>query len=263
MGLFFDDEPKQENEEQITTKNHSHGTFGVAMLMLLAFFFTVLGWILKPLLTWAFTFEGRTRPQVTAQLCVILLLFGGGGLLLYKIPFIRDAVSLSKTHTVNISNEQGRILFPDRSYFIPEGNPRALNFNEAGNSIYTTYSGYRDKVAEHMSSPMCQLVPRTEKIILSSDYPPVRAEGFEDSVKYIAILYGKDLPVYHRMLLTIAHPSTLFDDEELNKYGLHLELETSWREFLDNWNRLEILEGSESRWFEIQALSGEHAIICF
>ncbi len=263
MGLFFDDEPKSAVVHPTETRKEPSGFISVAGIMILGFFLAVLGWIFKPLFTWAFTFEGRSRDQVILQIAVIVFLFGGTAFMLYKIPPVRDFVSLSPTHTINIISNQGRILFPDRSLFALEGQSRELRYNELGNIVYFTYSGYNEHVADKMENDMCQLVPRSEKKLLSSDFPPVRAEGFEDEVKYAAEVDGTKFPFYMYTLLVIAHPSLLFNQNDFKNYRAVVKKETKWSEFLHNWDSLSTITGTQSKWFEVKALSTEHAIICF
>lgn len=261
MGSFFDDNKPNTAEQKVEPA--PMGFFSALLLMFIAWVLTVLSWIFKPLLTWAFTFEGKTREQVTVQLVVIAILFGGTSFFIYKIPMIRDLVSLSNTHTINIVGNQGRILFPDRSYFVPAGNSKVLRFQELGDIIYITYSGYNENVAEKIGNNYCQLVPRAEKILLSSDFPPVRAEGFEDRVEYKIIVDGAHVPFYFSIMIHIANPSFLFNEEALKSHLYGIEKEATWKEFLDDWNLLQTISGTQSRWFKVKALSSEHAIVCF
>lgn len=262
MGLFFDDD-KGDKTSQQERKSPQQGFFTVAGLMILGFFLSMLAWICKPAFTWMFTFEGRTRDQRITQLIVIAIVFGGSAFLLYRIPGVRDILSLSTTHTVNLLGSDGRILFPDRSFFVPEGNKRSLRGSEIGNTTYVTYTGYNERVAEKMHPSFCQLVPRGEKILLSSETPPVRAEGFEDEVKYVTITNGTKVTGMSYVKFIILHPKTLIDDTELEKYEFADKKEEPWQNFLSDWEYVQKISNSPSRWFELKALPSEHAIVCF
>lgn len=266
MGLFFD----EKDDEKVVVKQENitpiikQGFFGAFILMLFAGLFTMLSWIFKPLFTWMFTFEGRTRKQISIQMTTFFLLVGIPLLLLYRIPMIRDLISLQETHTINLHGNGGRILFPDRSHFIPSGSKKIVRMESYNDIIYLTYTGYNAHIAEKMEPSYCPLVPRSQKILLSSEYAPTRAEGFEDSVSFTVVTSGDTVRGFSYVMMVLSKPKLLFaSKEKLSNIEVKEKKTGTWNELRNNWYSLETIHGTNSRWFEIQALSDEHAIVCF
>lgn len=263
MGMFFDDEIEKPVPPQKENVNTHPGFFAAAGLMILGFFIMILTVILKQPLMYLFNFEGRTRNQVTTQLVVIFVIFGGAIFILYRIPFVRDWVSLSNVRTININSKE-RIFFPDRSNFVIDVNSKWFRFREGDDNDYLTYSGYTEHLAQNMQRSQCQLVPRSEKILLSSESEPRQAEGFEEEVRYSV---RKSVPNIHGLnsaLIHWANPSFFFKSKEfLDTQEFTLPEENSWREFMNDWNQISTIRGTNSRWFLIKAKSDQHAVICF
>ena len=263
MGLFFDDEPEKQVSEKTETKNVNQGFLTAAGLLILTGTLTTLGLIVKPFLSWAFTIEGRTPDQLKKQGLAIIVIFGSIFFLLYKIPSVRDFVSLSNSHTVNINNGN-RILFPDRSYFEETGEVKFHIFEQVGEITYVSYTGYNEHRAQNLESNMCQLVKRGGKILLSSGHPPVQAVGFKETVSYSVHETAVEMTGLNKLLIYLANPTFIFRSKEfLSQQKFILQEEKSWNNFLHEWEKLDTIMGTEHKWFLVQAKTDEHAIICF
>ena len=266
MGMFFDDKNDQKpivkKEEPVRTVQQ--GVFGPLIIMFFAGLLAMLSWVFKPLLTWAFTFEGRNRKQVSIQMTTVVLVFGIPIVLLYRIPTVQDLFTLSETHTINLLGDRGRILFPDRSHFLPSGSKKEFRMETYETITYLTYSGYNSRIEEKMERSYCQLVPRSQKILLSSEYAPTRAEGFEDGVSFTVVTSGDTVRGFSYVMMILSNPTLLFaSKEKLASIELKEKKTGTWNELRSTWHSLETIHGTNSRWFEIKALWNEHAIVCF
>jgi hypothetical protein len=262
MSLFFEDTKPPEPVPQVVQQQPQWWPIALLMLVLTGIGI-LLSWILKPLLTYLFTFEGRTSEQKKTQVAIILVLFGGALYALYRIPSVRDFVTLRPTHTLNYSKFGGRALFPDRSMFISEGQRRAFRADQYGAVTYVTYAGYTKNSMEKTESGYCHLVPRTEALGLSSRDTPVSAEGFKDEVEYTLVMSAADLKGWRYASWILAHPSSFFKNKnELAQTSIEINMTSSWKEFIANWDRLWTFPGGYKP-FEVKALSSEHALICF
>ena len=65
------------------------------------------------------------------------------------------------------------------------------------------------------------------------------------------------------VFILIIRPTFLFDKDGLAKYKFIKERKTSWNDFLKNWEYLAAIKGTDTKWFEVRALTNEHAIVCF
>lgn len=221
-----------------------------------------IAFVARPTFAYLFTFEGRTRQQITQQMMIAALIVGVPLFFLYRVPFIRDGLTLSGGHTINHTANGQRIAFPDRSVFVPT--ERRMGGVYAGKT-YITYSGYTDSVMQKMETGQCQLVPRGKKMGLASLHAPVQAEGFEAKVSYEADISLPNLPWWKYVSYVLAHPKILFADKESQRGVLvRQETEATWKEFVDNWSTVYSPPGFNGfRVYTVRALPNEHAIVCF
>jgi hypothetical protein len=210
--------------------------------------------IMKPLLT----FEGTTRQQVITQLSIVALLHGVPLYLLYLVPWVRDFTTLSDTHTINHTNGY-RIMFPDRSYFVPEGSRRGASFDS---KTYITYAGYTEGTFQKMEQGTCQMVPRGRKMRVGSASPPTSAEGFKDEVKYITLQTVDTVSSIRYAWEWTIHPKMWFHPKDLRELEVEVEKENPWKTFIDEWSIIRA-DVEPYRSFEVEALTREHAVICF
>ena len=263
MGLFFDDKKTEKSDNKKESTQPTHGFFGALILLLIAGFLTFLSWIFKPLLTWAFTFENKTRKQVITQLVVVSTVFIVPLYLLYSVPFVRDFVSLSNTHTINLNRNGYRIIFPNRTYFVPQENKLSIR-DDRRQVTYFTYSGHTPYVAQKVvDNGECHMVYRGRKLVLTSVIMPMQAEGFDDLVIYPIKRPVSRLPFWRLLYEKFKHPSYFFKNKnELDQIDVVYEYESSWGELLKNWDLIEDM-GDGYKPYELKALANEHAIICF
>ncbi len=261
MGFFFD-EPKKPEVQDTSASHVSHGPFATAMLMVLGFFIAILGWIIKPLFSWLFDFSSVTQQVATIKIVIIAIIVGGPILLIYRIPSVRDTLTLSNTSTTNIPGNECT-FFPDRSYFVPTRESVVLTFEQSGSRLYFTYKGYTKNLASEIGKGSCHLVSRGEKIVLASNSPPICAVGFESTVQYTVVKSVASLPSPRYIQEHVIHPSYLFrKKDELSKLKVNYDVDESWGTFTREWSELwSFTNGSKP--FEIKALSNEHALICF
>lgn len=266
MGLFFEDTKPPEPQPLVihqVVKQDWLAVFVAGVLAIISFIITALvktvAFIPKRVFGYLFTFEGRTRQQSIAQLIIATILIVGPFLALYVMsPTVRDFISLSNSHTINHTNG-GRILFPDRHYFIVEGTRIGYPFE--GKTLIT-YTGYTEGTTQKMSPGTCQMVPRGMKIRLSSIDPPTNAEGFKDEVKYTAMQRIVTLNGFDYFQEWIKRPKLWLNRREIDETVIEVEKEFPWRRFIDDWSIIEF-NGGLYRSFEVKALATEHAIICF
>lgn len=256
MGLFFEDKKPPAPQAQVTQEAQRWPI--VLLMLILTGIGTVLSWMLKPLLTYLFTFEDRTRKQAGTQILIIMVLFFGVAALLYQIPFIRH-LTIKTTHTLNHSRYGGRIAFPSSEYFTPEGAPRNVPFN---NKMYITFAGYTKNVTQKINQNHCQMVQNWEQLGLSSINPPVAAEGFADEVRYTVVQNVSSLTGFRYLRERIMRPNYWFNGEGLAYITVEQEKSESWKRFIDDWDLLWKFE-SGHRVFEVRSLWNENAVICF
>jgi uncharacterized membrane protein YeaQ/YmgE (transglycosylase-associated protein family) len=252
MGLFSDDEP-----EKLATNTQNHpGFIGALILMLVGGLLAMLSWIFKPFFTWLFDFRehGKVKGVIVAVLFGTVLLF------IYRIPAVRDAISLSKTHTHNTSSENQRIPFPDRSYFVVEGTSRLLRDQSI---VFVTYDGYNERLAREAVRNSCHLVPRSEKLLFASHTFPSQAEGFEDSVTYVVKKPLSEVYGWRYWLHNIANPSYLFKRREsLSNITIAYTEDGTWYNLKSDWEYVRTFPTGE-KGFTVKALNSEHAMACF
>lgn len=267
MGFFEDTKPPEPAPPavQVVKKDWIasliDGIFtigGVVIMALLA----GLAYLLKPILTYLLTFEGRTREQIRNQLLILATIILVPSYFIYRVPFVRDFISLKNSHTINITNGY-RISFPDRSTFVTR-EARYVLHND-GTRVYIAYTGYTQDSMQKMGFGQCQMVPRSERIGFLSARPPVQAEGFEDVVTYPISTSVSHLRGWKYASYMFAHPSYWFKSREtLASITVEYEVHSSWKEFADNWEKVwspSNLGGYKP--FEVKALSDEHGVVCF
>lgn len=265
MGLFFDDNDSEkdtakETKIKMVQPAVQQGFLAALFLMLLGGLLTFLSWIFKPLLTWMFTYEGRTEQQVRRQLLITLAIFGGGAFLLYRIPSVRDFISLSSSHTYNINEGGKSVPLPDRSFFVAEEKSRYHRFNEIA---YITHESDSENKLKLLNKNECPLVPRSIKIHLASAEIPNLALGFEDEVTYLTTKPLSEIYGLTYWRVKFAHPTThLFKKrEELGDILWSQEEATTWQEFKNNWKHIRTVY-DDRKVFWAKALNNEHAMIC-
>ena len=256
MGLFFDDKKPPETPPQAIQQPQR---WPIALLILiLTGIGMMLSWILKPLLTYLFTFEDRTRKQTGMQITIIIALLLGVMVLLYQISFIRH-LTIKTTHTLNHSQYGGRIAFPASEYFVPEGARRGVPFN---NKTYITFAGYTKNVMQKIDQNHCQMVQNWERLGLSSINPPVAAEGLADEVRYTVVQTVSSLTGFSYLRERIIRPSYWFKGEGLVYVTVEREKSEPWKRFIDDWNLIWKFD-SGHRAFEVRSLWNENAVVCF
>jgi hypothetical protein len=255
MGFFQDSKPSDPPPQVV---QQPQWWPAVIVILILTWLVTPLKWVFKPLLTYLFTFEGRTSEQAKTQILIIFVIFGGAFFALYQIPTIRDFVSLKPTHTINVSNGY-RILFPDKSTF----RIRDRRVNETYDSkTYWEYAGDTGNIMQKISSNECQKVVRSEKMSLASLQKPTQAEGFEDEVIYPIRQSVPNTHGWIHVSYVVAHPGYWFmTSSERISVTLEDEVSSTWQEFIDNWGDVTPLPDGYVP-FKVKALSREHAVIC-
>ncbi len=254
MSMFFEEEKKS-----VPNKEDQYGVIAATFLILFAGILTLLGWIFKPLLTWLFDFRDTSKEVAIVKVVVIFIILGSCILGLWQIQLLRD-LTLSNSHTLNRNETGTRILFPDRLYFVVEGNNRLIEF---GSKKYITYSGYTKNTAQKVNRGTCHLLPRNESAMFASENLPVEAEGFTDVVEYTVVQSFPNLPWWRHIQETVTHPSYFFKstDERLS-ITVSYTKEATWSEFGRDWDSLYSFPSGHKP-FEIKAKFYENAVICF
>lgn len=255
MGFFSD--TKKTQEEKVI-KQEAQWWPVALLIVLLSAIGAVLGWMLKPLLTYLFTFEGRTSRQVRTQILVIALAGLTICALVYQIPFARN-LTVSTTHTLNVSKYGGRLQFPEPHYFLPEGQRRGFEFDS---KTYITFAGYTKGVMQKMGSGQCQMVTNWHRTGLASLTPPTAAEGFADEVRYTVVQSIESLTGLRYAWERFTRPKHWWRIDGLAQITVEREKTESWRRFIDDWD-LVWKFGDGYRAFEVRSLWNEHALICF
>lgn len=266
MGFFEDTKPPEPLPvvQEVKQDWLAVLVWGIFAILTTLLIFTLRGvaFVAKPTFAYLFTFEGRTRQQITQQMGFVAAIIIIPLFFLYRVPFIRDGLTLSRTHTVNHSANGQRIHFPDRSFFVPTDRRMALVLN---GKTYITYAGYSERVMQKMNSDECQAVTRSEKMGLASLNPPLQAEGFKDEVSYEVEQPLSDLNGWRYIRHLMARPNVWFKPESV-KRGIMVKYdETSpWKQFVDNWRDVYAPPNFGGyKVYAVKALSSEHALACF
>lgn len=239
-----------------------HGLIATIIIVSLTWFLELLGWILKPLFSWLFDFKGSTKEVAIIKVSIIFTLLCVTIFGLWQFQFFRD-LTLSKSHTLNRNTTGTRILFPEPSYFVTEGNNRLLELDSASSKKHLTYAGYTKDVAKKVLQGTCPLVPRNEVAVFSSQNLPVEAEGFVDSVEYTVEQKLPDLPFWRYVKEIAIHPRYLFiNSHEKASVIISYRKEATWGEFERDWDNLFSFPGGYKP-FEVRAKFYEHAVLCF
>lgn len=259
MGWFFNEEEK--STPSAPPQEH-HGVFAAAFLMLLGALLALLGWILKPLFSWLFDFRDTTKEVAMIKVSVIFVFLCSTIFGLWQFQFFRD-LTLSKSHTLNRNTTGTRILFPDPSHFVTEGNNRLLELDSGSSKKYLTYAGYTKDVAKKVLQGTCPLLPRNEIALFSSKDLPVEAEGFIDAVEYTIEQKLPSLPFWRYVKEIAIHPRYLFkNSNEKTDIIVSYRKEATWGEFERDWDDLFSFAGGYKP-FEVRAKFYEHAVLCF
>lgn len=269
MGLFSIDKP-EESKPVVQKQSFFTSLLEIFGKILVAVVMFVLNDILRPFLLFIFGLLGyaldfrRTdnKKLKIIQVAACGVIFFGTLLYIYKIPSVRDWLTLAKTHTVNISNGE-QFLFPDRSYFVIDDERKILSLEQYGNKIFMTHTGYQKGVSVPIQKDTCYLLPRGERISLASKTSPVLAIGFEKELTYtitesVISLYG-----FEYFFQFVKNPSYIFKDkEELRHTSVTHDKNASWEVLQNEWWKLwNFSDGNKP--FEVKALANEHAVICF
>jgi hypothetical protein len=176
---------------------------------------------------------------------------------------VRDALTLSETHTVNLMTGGERFIFPDRSYFIPGEERKTLPSQQYGAITYITYGGYTKNLFLEVIQGVCYLVPRGERIALASKERPLYAAGFENTITYTVSHGVYEASLLRYMMHRITTPKLWFaSNETLRSYTITYNTEEPWDTFKVAWNDIVSIENSNKP-FLIKAMAHEHALICF
>lgn len=269
MGLFFEDtKPPQvpKPPAQVVKQDVFAVLVGglIALVIMLVAGAGKLAWaILQPCIAWCTNIEGKSRQEALGRLSCLVVPLLLIALLIYRIPSVRDFISLKDTHTINRTNGY-RISFPsNRSLFVTR-DARYIVHND-GVHVYIAYAGYTEKSMQKMESNQCQLVPCSERMGFSSYQPPVQAEGFEDEVTYQINVSVAQMRGWRYVLHLLVHPSYWFKSKnELSTILVQYEVTSTWEEFANNWNHVWLPPNMDGRrQFEVKALAREHAVACF
>lgn len=256
MGLFFEDTKPPQPPPQVIQE--AQWWPAVLVGLLLTGIGLVLGWILKPLLTYLFTFEGRTANQIRTQVLTIVILFLTICITAYQFWPVRN-LTISTPHTLNVSRYGGRIIFPEARYFKPEGQRRRFSFDS---KIYITYAGYTENVVQKMSVGQCQMVTNWNRMGVASINPPVAAEGFADEVRYQLVQPVASLTALNYLWERLTRPKYWFDGTGLSLVMVESEKTADWKRFIDDWDLVWKFDDGR-RAFEVRSLWNEHAVLCF
>lgn len=269
MGLFFEDTKPPEPLPQVMVQETKHdwstaliaGMFAVIVLTLTAAL-KAFAFVAKPTFGYLFTFEGRSKEQITTQMAIATTIVLAPLFMLYQIPFVRDGLTLRTTHTLNHSANGQRISFPDRSLFTPTDRRIGHVYDS---KTYITYAGYTEAVMQKMSPSHCQLVTRGKRIGLASEEPPTNAEGFENEVEYEVEQRVSDMKTPAYMWYVFSHPGLwMTKRSELANIKVRIDVTSSWKEFTDNWRDV-FSPPNMNGWkvYTLKALALEHATACF
>lgn len=269
MGLFFEDTKPPAPVVQIVKQDWLAVLIGGAWAVvttLLIGLLTMLGWVAKPYIAWCTNIEGKSRKEALGRIsCLVMPILVAIFLIFQMFPGAWDFVSLSKTRTINHSQDGYRILFPDNSYFVVKEQRYRVHNDNDGSCVYIAYAGYTKDSMQKMEPGQCQLVPRSKKMGFSSLRPPLRAEGFKDEVTYTISLKVPNLSMWRYVLYRLGNWKDLFKGRDYFAYStVEYEHTSSWNEFVDNWDKVWSPPNmSGYRPFEARALWNEHAIARF
>lgn len=271
MGFLFDD-PKEQKGAKNEPQAPSHGFFGAAGLMLLGFLLMICGKIasvgielLSVLARQALAIldpRETKNPTVKAlQVSIIVILTCGPLIFIYSIPSVRDALTLSSTHTINVQRG-GSVLFPNRIYFVPEGERRVFSLVQNESKKYINYTGYKKNLFLPMEEGVCHLVTRGERVSLASTEQPVYAVGFSNGVKYTIKESIGSLPTWKYILEKIKNLDYFFQNrEDLQVAFITSDVEGTWNEFIADFDKIPSI--SDKKTYELKALYFEHAMVCY
>ncbi len=221
--------------------------------------------IAAPILGQLLSFEGLDRLERRRKLGIILTCILSilliGALLIYKIPLVRDYLTLSLKQTVNVDNYAGTIWMPPKEYFYPVA---ARTFLQHGNDSrrYITYTGHGKDLRRELHLEDCQVVYRGETILISSASAPIYAVGFEDAVTYLRAIPASRVTGWRSYLMYAEHPGyMLMKEEQLASITYMYELTSTWTEFLNDWDSIYTYPGGD-KYVEVKALWNEHAMVC-
>jgi hypothetical protein len=208
-----------------------------------------------PIVAWLFSFkkDDNTLSKII-KACIIISLL----LFVYKIPYVRDTLTLSTEHTVNVKEKEYK--FPDRSYFDPTQEKIVFQIDTI---TYITYIGYTKGVYTEISENTCYLVPRGEKLSIASKKFPVFASGFEDNVFFTLKESLSTLPYpekAYEYLLNLSYFQ--MTSHEIRQIQVTYTRESSWNDLKRAWwKSWSFANGNKP--YEIKAKDTEHAIVCF
>lgn len=263
MGFFEDTKPPA--PEPATQEVHQGwfavliGVIGAILLALLVTLGKVFGWILKPYIAWCTNIEGKPRKEILIRVGFLVVPILILSFFVYRIPVVRDLLSLSQTNTVNLSSNGLRINFPHRSFFEAGSQRQGILFNSR---TYFSYAGYTEGFPQQIGKNECQGVTRGEKLSLKSHLPPPNAEGFTKEVTYVVRQRIARLSKKDYVFEWLKRPELWHKKLELEETVVEVTESSSWNEFVHNWIELKI-DGDGYRSFEVKALPREHAIVCF
>jgi hypothetical protein len=271
MGFFFDN-PKEEKKEEPKQQAPSQGFFAAAGLMLLGVLLAIvtkiasliielLGLLAKQAIVILDPRDTENKTVRAVKISIIIILTCGPLIYIYRIPSVRDALTLSSTHTINVQKSE-HIPFPDRSYFVPEGERRVFLLQQGGDRKYVNYIGHKKNFLK-MEEGFCHLVTRSERVSLASAELPLYAVGFSGNVKYTVKESIGGLPYWQYILEKIKNPEYLFQKkEDLQVAFITVEKEGTWNELIADFEKIPSISGNIKP-YELKALYFEHAMVCY
>ncbi len=213
-------------------------------------------------------FRGLEREVATRRIAIaviILAIIPGIPLYyLYKVPAVRDYLTLSKNITVNVAAHSGRLYYPDSSYFIPEEKRRPLDFRVNGAlGLYYTFPQHEEGDQFNVLSGVCQMVTRGKSIKVASLNLPTGAEGFDSEVTYYVNLKVTELNRLEYTTEIFLNPRyVLKSKEELLSISTTIKRTRNWHGLQDDWDVIETFSNNVKA-FTVQARDNQHGIICF
>lgn len=278
MGMFFDEEKKKPDRVQQKPVGVLEIIVDGLVKIIIMFFgalLTAMLWIGKNVFGQYFVtlghlldFRGLEREVATRRIAMaffIIIIFPGAPLFfLYRVPAVRDYLTLSRNVTVNVPMPNKRIFFPDRSFFVPEEKRKLYDFiSSSAPGPYFTFPEHKEGEEFIVPSGHCQGVTRGRTIKVSSKTFAIGAEGFTREVTYHVTYTVNELLGMEYALELFIHPRYLIRNEkELAIISTTVKRTKSWEKFEKDWPWVRAFPDGYKD-YEIQADPYQHAIICF
>ncbi len=281
MGKFSHNKSNPPKEQEKDTKT-TRGVVVILLdfitsivLMLEKAVLDLITWILKKVFTQYFDTLSQlldirglekavAKKRVTIALIILCIFPGVPLFLIYKIPFVRDAISLSTSVEVNIQLAGRQLYYPNRTYFEKTVTIEKYDFTQYGApGIYLSYNGYGKEKYQVTPHGSCPLIPREVVVMLASLYAPFAAEGFKDRVSYLIEIPLEDLSGFDYIMQFLKHPQYLATNSDTRSATMvRLNRKESWKRMLQEWQHIVVIKDG-LKGLIIESNNNEHAIICF